>query len=212
MPDSETAIETPAPRREVYDFPTLSAKSKMAFESFDELDVKNLLNEDLERSRNTLILFSFLVILVCVLNLEIKDINTGVIKLTTSKEIGKIAFYFAFLINCVLAAYYIINAETDRIGKLAKSSKLRAEMNAFEAYLERFQADHDFRENHIDDEDNEIVKLGLKLHRDNDKDFHRFKTRYEFQKIMVWLIPWFLALGSIGFVGAAIWIRLSEIA
>ena len=194
MPDSETAIETPAPRREVYDFPTLSAKSKMAFESFDELDVKNLLNEDLERSRNTLILFSFLVILVCVLNLEIKDINTGVIKLTTSKEIGKIAFYFAFLINCVLATYYIINAETDRIGKLSKSSKLRAEMNTFEDYLDSFGNDHTNRDQDENDRDNEIVKLGLKLYQENHKDFHRFKKRYEFQKIVVRLIPWFLSL------------------
>lgn len=88
------------------------------YESLDQLDVGNLLNEDLERSRNSFLLVSF--VTVCLALLDVEQISAFNAKLSLKANGDLVLFGFLVAASVLMAVYYLVNVRSSLIDKSAR--------------------------------------------------------------------------------------------
>ncbi|MEP2782612.1 MAG: hypothetical protein ABJP33_09305 [Pseudoruegeria sp.] len=99
--------------------PDLVRQSMSGFyDNLDKLDVGNLLNEDLERSRNSFLLVCF--VTVCVALLDLEQISAFGAKLTLKDSGELVLFGFLVAASVLMAVYYLVNVRSSLIDKSAR--------------------------------------------------------------------------------------------
>jgi hypothetical protein len=105
----------------------IAARSRLAFDKIKEIDIGNILDEELERSRNTL-----LVITLASITFNLVDVTEFEflgIKATIGQPERFIMTLFLLGVSAISAYYYHLNAITDLLSKSAKIYILYATMS-----------------------------------------------------------------------------------
>lgn len=88
------------------------------YENLEKLDVGNLLNEDLERSRNSFLFVCF--VTVCVALLDVEQISAFGTKLSFKANGEYVVLGFLVAASILMAAYYLVNVRSSLIDKSAR--------------------------------------------------------------------------------------------
>jgi len=105
--------------------------------TIEKVDIKNLLNEDVERSRNAVLKLTILIIVYCLFS-EF-NLNSLGVKANVSPAVESVSLVFVVFLLALFSWYYLLNAKTDRIGKQYKKDSLEDTFELFKLYLDEFQ-------------------------------------------------------------------------
>lgn len=94
------------------------------YDLIEKIDVGNLLNEDLERSRNS---FLFVCFVTTVLTLvKVEQVQAFGARFSIENHGGLLVFSFLFSASVLMAVYYLVNAHSGILDKKARLQMLKA--------------------------------------------------------------------------------------
>ena len=165
-------------------------RSEEAFRSFDDLDVGNLLNEDLERSRNALLFVTLAAISISVF--EITEISALGLKIEVNSAASMKTHIFFFLATIALGAYYVINARADQIAKRTKHQILDIRMKLYEGYLAfvREGAKESSEDATLLPHQKAMIERLRELQQEQTGVFRKYRDQLSYQRRMIKLLPW----------------------
>ena len=165
----------------------------------EEVDVKNLLNEEVEKSRNVLLIFT----LFCVVIGLFGEVAVKFLGLSFSaKPIAEVgAKVFFICVALVLASYYLLNTQADHAHKMSGTKKLILLNRNFEKYLSRFIDDKYKKIKHTSNsKEISILHLDMKAAEDHLDWLKQFSKKFEKQAKWVQIMPVAISFGCIVFI------------
>ena len=195
--------------RNILDDDEFKQKCDEAFGSFEELDIANLLNEDLERSKNSLIYLTVFTLSLTVFTLE--KFSFSGFEVSINENTGFLTYIFLLLLTAVLGVYYIVNSITDRISKLSKQHALEIRLSYFESYLTfvKVSVEKELKKpENKEDSDNRNIAEKLNVAQKNQlKKIKAYKSQLEVQQKRVAIVPYAIVFLCVIFEVIAIGIK-----
>lgn len=118
---------------EILDRESFIKKCEETYTLFETADVGNLLNEELERSRNALLFVTALVLFFIMF--DVTTIEFSGITATMNAATRIVMIVLGLVVVSSLCIYYVTNANADLIAKTAKFQLLEFNLSSFKSYL-----------------------------------------------------------------------------
>ncbi|NQY58587.1 hypothetical protein [Cognatishimia sp.] len=169
---------------------------KLQFSEIKELEIGNLLNEDLERSRNSFLTCCFLTVLVVFT--EVEKLDLGVAKLYFAEGGHNILVFFFAFASMALARYYWLNVSNAEIAKMTQlaSLELTAKIQTWE--LEELEKQLSLARDCLDDEQSRVNVSDLEkqeiLLKSQKTSLEKFRSDFEIQSEKVKILPKYIIM------------------
>ncbi|GAA6164013.1 hypothetical protein NBRC116590_17170 [Pelagimonas sp. KU-00592-HH] len=189
--------------------PDLVRKSMNGFyENLEKLDVGNLLNEDLERSRNSFLFVCFVTVCIAVLDVQQVSIVGAKVSLKSNGEF--VIFGFLIAASILMAAYYLVNVRSSIIDKSARYRMLSLALVGTNSKLSehQYETENAKRTNQkgLSKVDEELLKTLSEEIAKSQLAIEDFETSFKRQKAIAQALPVSFVVVGVMAEALAIWV------
>lgn len=166
----------------------------------DDVDVKNLLNEEVEKSRNILLIFTGACVALGLFG-DVAITYLG-LKFQIKPLAENSAKVFLVCIALILAAYYIFNSKADHAHKMSGTNRLKLLNQEFKKYLGDYLDDREnkIKSSKVNSNDRKVHEERSELAEEYLNWLSGFSKKFDTQSSWVERMPKVIAMGCICFV------------